>query len=57
VGAKRTPARALAWLVLALALGCGPRPYTPLSDSAEPLRTQFNQDVGRVRIVMLVAPT
>jgi hypothetical protein len=33
------------------------RPYSSLSTSAEPLRTQFNADAGRVRIVMLVAPT
>jgi len=42
---------------LALAPACGPRPYSSLSESAEPLRSQFNRDAGRVRIVMLVAPT
>jgi len=42
---------------LALAVACGPRPYSSLSESAEPLRSQFNRDAGRVRIVMLVAPT
>jgi hypothetical protein len=42
---------------LTLATACGPRPYASLSESAEPLRSQFNQDVGRVRIMMLVAPT
>jgi hypothetical protein len=44
-------------LALVLAGACAPRPYTSLSETAEPLRTQFNQDVGRTRIVMLVAPT
>ncbi len=44
--------------VLALAGACiSTRPYASLSDTADPLRTQFNNDVGRVRIVMLVAPT
>jgi hypothetical protein len=47
----------LAALLVALVSGCGPRPYTTLSEFAEPLRSQFNRDAGRVRIVMLVAPT
>jgi len=42
---------------LAFAAACGPRPYTSLAETAEPLRSQFNRDAGRVRIVMLVAPT
>jgi hypothetical protein len=51
----------LAPLVAALSLAyvaCGAtQPYASLAESAEPLRTQFNNDTGRVRIVMLVAPT
>jgi len=47
----------LAFLI-ALAAACiSTRPYATLTDTAEPLRTQFNDDVGHVRIVMLVAPT
>lgn len=47
-------------LVLALA-ACTDRekirPHATLGARAEPLRTQFNQDVGRVRLLMIVAPT
>jgi hypothetical protein len=43
---------------LALASACiATRPYATLTGTADPLRTQFNNDAGRVRIVMLVAPT
>ena len=50
--------RILFALTLALAAACvSTRPYHVLSDTAEPLRTQFNGDLGHVRIVMLVAPT
>jgi hypothetical protein len=42
-------------------LGCQPsgpdRPHTALSASAEELRAAFNADSGKVRVVMLVAPT
>ena len=42
-------------------LACQPsgpdRPHTTLSANAEELRTAFNADVGKVRVVMLVAPT
>jgi hypothetical protein len=51
----------IAWAVmmpLALASACiATRPYATLTGNADPLRTQFNNDAGRVRIVMLVAPT
>ena len=65
IGCDRAePSRSrLAPLVAALVLawiagGCGTtKPYASLSQSAEPLRTQFNKDAGRVRILMLVAPT
>jgi hypothetical protein len=33
------------------------QPYATLDDAAEPLRTRFNADAGRVRVMMLVAPT
>jgi hypothetical protein len=33
------------------------RPYQPLTASADPLRASFNDEIGQVRIVMLVAPT
>jgi hypothetical protein len=33
------------------------RPYRTLTASADPLRSRFNENVGQVRIVMLVAPT
>ena len=33
------------------------RPHATLSSDAEPLRAQFNRDVGRVRVLMVVAPT
>ena len=42
-------------------LGCQPsgadRPHTTLGPKAEELRTAFNADSGKVRVVMLVAPT
>lgn len=44
-------------VALACATACAPKPFATLSETADPLRTQFNQDVGRTRIVMLVAPT
>jgi hypothetical protein len=33
------------------------RPHTALGPAAEPLRAQFNRDVGQVRVVVIVAPT
>jgi hypothetical protein len=42
-------------------LACQPsgpsRPHTTLSARAEALRAAFNGDTGKVRVVMLVAPT
>jgi hypothetical protein len=44
--------------IAALACACvSTRPYATLSDRAEPLRTQFNSDAGRARVIILVAPT
>jgi hypothetical protein len=53
----------LAGGVGALLSGCGGshtggRPhYRTITSNAEPLRSRFNHDVGKVRIVMLVSPT
>jgi hypothetical protein len=48
----------LAVLGISLAAACiRTRPYATLTGTAEPLRTAFNSDVGRVRVMMLVAPT
>lgn len=37
--------------------GSRARDYAPLDSNAEPLRSAFNADVGKVRVLMLVAPT
>ena len=41
--------------------GCTPKgppsPYQVLGEAATPLRDAFNANVGKVRVVMLVAPT
>jgi hypothetical protein len=34
-----------------------PADYIGLDEQAEPLRGSFNADIGKVRILMLVAPT
>lgn len=53
----------LAGGVGALLSGCGGshtggRPhYRTITSNGEPLRSTFNHDVGKVRIVMLVSPT
>ena len=43
------------------AAGCQPggedRPHVALGNDAGALRTAFNADSGKVRVVMLVAPT
>lgn len=56
--------RALAHLAFPLFLGLvackagGPEsPYRTLDDNATALRDRFNADVGKTRVVMLVAPT
>jgi hypothetical protein len=51
--------RTIAALVICAAAGAcvKTQPYAKLSETAEPLRARFNQDVGRVRVMMLVAPT
>jgi hypothetical protein len=47
------------FILLVSLLACrGPaRPYAALAAQAEPLRAEFNRDIGHVRIVTLVAPT
>jgi hypothetical protein len=57
---KRSGALPILFCALGLAVlsACVPtRPYATLSAAAEPLRSQFNKDVGQPRIMMLVAPT
>jgi len=46
------------FLLFVLAACRGPvRPHTALTAHADPLRADFNRDIGHVRIVTLVAPT
>lgn len=33
------------------------RPFAPLTSAGQPLRSDFNRDIGHVRIVMVPAPT
>jgi hypothetical protein len=33
------------------------RPHATLTAGAEPLRSAFNRDIGKTRIVMIAAPT
>ncbi len=46
-------------VVFGVALGLTPpaTSYTSLDEQGDPLRATFNQDVGKVRVLMLVAPT
>jgi hypothetical protein len=51
-----------AWLIAVVAaLGCQPtgenRPHVSLDAEVSQLRAAFNADSGKVRVVMLVAPT
>ncbi len=50
---------AIGMLTLGMTVGfrTGPAEYTALDASGNPLRTTFNDDVGKVRVLMLVAPT
>lgn len=46
----------------ALAAGCARQPtstrrYQEIAQDGEPLKSAFNRDAGRVRILMLVSPT
>ena len=40
-----------------LALPTTTADYTSLDNRGDPLRTTFNADMGKVRVLMLVAPT
>jgi hypothetical protein len=57
----RTIVLVLSLLALSVLVGCSSRnpasPHARLADGVEPLRTAFNADAGKVRVVMLVAPT
>ena len=46
-------------LVAGLSLGVSvpAAKYTALDERGDPLRTTFNADIGKVRVMMLVAPT
>ena len=44
-------------VVAAAACTRGTHPYTSLGADAAALKAQFNRDAGKVRLVMLVAPT
>ena len=50
---------AIGMLTLGLHAGglAGQAAYTPLDAMGNPLRTAFNEDSGKVRVLMLVAPT
>ncbi len=56
---KRYVLSAIGMLMLGLNVGflAGQAAYTPLDARGNPLRTAFNDDVGKVRVLMLVAPT
>jgi hypothetical protein len=49
----------LIFFLLVALLACrGPaRPHTALDAHVDPLRAEFNRDIGHIRIVTLVAPT
>ncbi len=52
--------RGLVPLAVLLATAMSAQPiadYQPLDPDAEPLRAAFNADAGKVRVLMLVAPT
>ena len=50
---------AIGMLTLGTAVGfrAGPAEYKTLDARGNPLRTAFNDDLGKVRVLMLVAPT
>lgn len=54
---RHTTAAALLWGAIA----CQPQgpssPHGNIGPDGEPLRSAFNADTGRVRVIMLVAPT
>jgi hypothetical protein len=56
-GSRRAALSLMLAALLLLGACVETRPYATLSETAEPLRARFNQDVGHVRVMMLVAPT
>ena len=48
---------ALGTALIACQLAGSDRPHTALGSQAQELRAAFNADSGRVRVVMLAAPT
>ncbi len=42
---------------LSLALAAPAADYARLDERGDPLRTSFNADIGKVRVLMLVGPT
>ncbi len=42
---------------LSLALAAPTADYVTLDKRGDPLRTSFNADIGKVRVLMLVGPT
>ncbi len=47
-------------LTLLACASCGPQktlPVTTLSADLEPLKTEFNKDYGKVRLILLLDPT
>ncbi len=44
-------------VALSLALAASAADYATLDERADPLRTSFNADIGKVRVLMLVGPT
>lgn len=57
----RKPRLLFLFLLAAVAFACKPAgpaaPFEVLDDRASALRDQFNADAGKVRVVMLVAPS
>jgi hypothetical protein len=47
--------------VALLLMACSPKgpvqPHDPLGTDAEPLRSAFNADTGRIRAIVLASPT
>ena len=47
----------LATMLLAIPGGAQERPHTDLEETAEALRSDFNANVDKVRLVILLSPT
>jgi hypothetical protein len=54
------PAAIILFIFVTALTGCNSspqRPHASLGSGAEPLRSQFNGDAGKVRVVIVSAPT